>query len=121
MNDFQYHLELAKKEFQSNVNGLLEVHSILLNKLNRCKTTDKKGIFIETHEAEIIISHILETTSSLMTDYETISRTLRFQDINYKATMRVFDVNLPDKIRKFKNNEISQDELSLAIREFINA
>lgn len=68
-------LELARIDFQTNVSGLLEVHSELNSKLTYAKSQNKEYISFRLVEAEIISDHILQISTGLCGSYDVIHNT----------------------------------------------
>lgn len=80
---FEYAAQEAKRDFQANINSLLEIHSLFTGKLQHAK--NKNVVFLSTDEVDTLQEWILSITSSLMENYALIDHSNRITNKLYKA------------------------------------
>src|SRR5687768_3496681 len=90
-HDFDYLAEDAKKEFQWNVNSILELEALISLRSSEAQVMNEDGVFFTNAELEVFTEWLLETASSLLVNYSTIDRTNRITNKLYHVAMRISD------------------------------
>lgn len=90
--DFDLAAESAKKDFQNNIVGLLEINSMFDAKISAARQKNKNVIFFTIDEMEIISQDwLLKICTQLLENYSIIDRTLRKTNRIYQALKNAED------------------------------
>jgi hypothetical protein len=75
--EFNYAAEESKREFQANVESLLELHSLISCRMSSATERGKDGVFFTTGELEVYKEWVMNTASALLEHYGHIDRVNR--------------------------------------------
>jgi hypothetical protein len=84
-NDFDYLAEEAKKDFNTNIGSLLELHHHFTQKINTANESKKDGQFLTINELEVLRDWITQAITGLSSNYDTLNRTNKLLNTNYRV------------------------------------
>ena len=119
IDDFDYLCEKEKQNSQVSINGLLEAHGDLQHKIQLAYGAKKSGVWLEISEAEIIAGHMLECASNLIESYNTLEKTNKLLNANYKAALLIARQDIKSSIEDFKNDKINKEEFAFRVNRFV--